>query len=570
MGGYRSIDTNPLLIEEWLPVQELGIEARRENSTGQHPPPNRLHVWWARRPLVVSRAAVLASLLPAWRPDWPEPLRERFPTREAYHAWVRWLLGIHGDPIAARQRIAEADAQGKRLGADAYGYRRAFTFSPDQAALIELREIFFDYWRAHSITVLDPTAGGGSIPLEALRLGLSVYANELNPVAALILAATLDYPARFGDSLAEDIRYWGDRLLARLRAQLQQYFPVPEDGIPDGYLWARTVACPQTGKPIPLSPNWWLQRDDRAKVAVRLLVHPDWPECRFEIVRGPEAERVAEQGTIRRGVAVSPWTGEVVDGDYIKRQAQAGRMGQQLYAVVVKTPKGVDFRVPTEADRAATAAAEQELARRLPGWLARDLVPDEEIPEVSNYSRGHRLYGMTRWRDLFAPRQLLAFDLRHFGVDLGLAKKIHQRRRFTGRHEDVHKRIALHELRARLDPHHTTHQRNDAIGVRLLPGLEAAQLADGLVFSALAYDAGVEHDDVGLFEPVGRPIAELFQLGGDVIRVGHIHLAADRPDVIFAGCSGGAVGGEFIRDGLMRVARRARDAIRSIAHGLLL
>jgi len=407
MGGYRSIDTNPLLIEDWLPIQELGIEARRENSTGQHPPPNRLHVWWARRPLVVSRAAVLASLLPAWRPDWPERLRQRFPTRDAYHAWVRWLLGIHGDPIAARQRIAEADAHGKRLGADAYGYRRAFTFSPDQAALTELQEIFFDYWRADSITVLDPTAGGGSIPLEALRLGLSVYANELNPVAALILAATLDYPARFGDPLAEDIRYWGDRLLARVRAQLQQYFPIPDDGIPDGYLWARTVACPQTGKPIPLSPNWWLQRDDRAKVAVRLLVHPDWPECRFEIVRGAEAERLAEQGTIRKGVAISPWTGEVVDGDYIKREAQAGRMGQQLYAVVVKTPKGVDFRPPTEADLAAAVAAEQELARRLAGWLAHGLVPDEEIPEVSNDPRP-RLYGMTRWRDLFAPRQLLA------------------------------------------------------------------------------------------------------------------------------------------------------------------
>lgn len=403
-----SFRTGTALIEEWLPIQELGIEARRENSTGQHPPPNRLHVWWARRPLVVSRAAVLASLLPAWRPDWPEALRQRFPTREAYHAWFRWLLGIHGDPVAARARIDLANARGERLATGGFGYDRAFTFSPPEEELAALAHLLAEHWQSAHVTMLDPTAGGGSIPLEALRLGLTVYANELNPVAALILAATLDYPVRFGEELADDIKEWGNRLIGRLEHALEAVYPCDPNGLVHAYLWARTVPCPQTGKPIPLSPNWWLQRDNRARVAVRLLCQPDWPECRFEIVRGAEAERVAEQGTIRRGVAVSPWTGQVVDGDYIKREAQAGRMGQQLYAVVVKTPQGIEFRPPTEADLAAVQAAEAELARRLSGWLAHNVVPDEEIPEDSNYNRGHRLYGMTRWRDLFAPRQLLA------------------------------------------------------------------------------------------------------------------------------------------------------------------
>ncbi|MCM8747168.1 DUF1156 domain-containing protein [Thermomicrobium sp. CFH 73360] len=407
-GATTRVQTGPLLIEEWLPIQELGIEAQRERSASSALPPLYfLHVWWARRPLVVSRAAVLASLLPAWRPDWPEPLRQRFPTREAYHSWFRWLLGIHGDPVAARARIAEADARGERLAYGAFGYKRAFMFSPLEEELAALVQLLADHWESDLVTVLDPTAGGGSIPLESLRIGLTVHANELNPVAAVILCATLDYPARFGETLAEEILQWSARLIGRLEPPLEVIYPRESNGLVHAYLWARTVACPQTGKPIPLSPNWWLQRDNRAHVAVRLLCQPDWPECRFEIVRGAEADRVAEQGTIRRGDAVSPWTGQVVDGDYIKREAQAGRMGQQLYAVVVKTARGIDFRPPTEADLAAAAAAEAELARRLPIWLARDVLPDEEIP-LGNKTAEPLRYGMTRWRDLFNPRQLLA------------------------------------------------------------------------------------------------------------------------------------------------------------------
>ena len=139
------------LIETWLPIAELGIESLRERTPmTPFPAPNRLHVWWARRPLVAARAAVLASLLPA------DADRERF----------MHVLGIHGDPVEAKQRIAEADRKGQRLGADAYGYSRAFSYCPSDDDL---------QW-AHSrmasgaeTTVLDPTAGGGSIPFEATR-----------------------------------------------------------------------------------------------------------------------------------------------------------------------------------------------------------------------------------------------------------------------------------------------------------------------------------------------------------------------------------------------------------------
>ena len=165
------------LIERWLPITELGIESLRERTPlTPFPAPNRLHVWWARRPLVASRAAVLASLLPE------DADRKRF-----LHA-----IGIHGNPIAAKKRIEVATQTGERLGAAAYGYVRAFKYS--------LRSEDTDWVTATvgSAIVLDPTAGGGSVPFESARLGFETAANDLNPVAVLTELATVDWPMRWG------------------------------------------------------------------------------------------------------------------------------------------------------------------------------------------------------------------------------------------------------------------------------------------------------------------------------------------------------------------------------------
>lgn len=405
-----------VLIEQWLPIAELGVESARENSTGQHPPLNRLHVWWARRPLTVSRAAILASLLPAYPtpdqpdlPPWPKQFLKLFPTFDAYKAWFLKLIGIHGDPVAARKLIEWAKQQNKKLDGNPYGYPRAFTVNPSDAQLRTLYDLLEWTWGSREITFCDPMAGGGSIPFEALRYGLTVHANELNPVASVILKATLDYPARFGPSLADDIRKYGHIWCERVRERLEPFYPLahPNENI-FAYLWARTVACPVTGKPVPLSPNWWLRKGSDP-IAVRLIADPKADRCRFEIVQGRSAcdRAKPDNGTIKRGIAVSPWTGDAIDGDYIKREAQAGRMAEQLYAVGIKKPGSFLFRAPTPEDEAAYERAVEELKKRRPAWEAQGLVPTEPYPTPSTDMRPIH-YGMRTWADFFSPRQLLA------------------------------------------------------------------------------------------------------------------------------------------------------------------
>lgn len=213
------------LIEHWPPITELGIESVRERTPmTPFPAPNRLHVWWARRPLVAARAAVLASLLP----------------EDADRAQFLHAIGIHGGPVAAQRRIAIATRKGERLGAAASGYTRAFKHSLST----DDRE-----WLSATIgsaSILDPTAGGGSVPFESARLGFETAANDLNPVAAVIELATPDWPKRFKDEVRTSFDSLGQAFDAQVQKRLKGVFL--SNGIADtrsdGYLWARTVTCP--------------------------------------------------------------------------------------------------------------------------------------------------------------------------------------------------------------------------------------------------------------------------------------------------------------------------------------
>ena len=395
--------TDTRLIERWLPIAELGIESTRERTPmTPFPAPNRLHVWWARRPLVASRAAVLASLLPA------DVDREKF-----LH-----VLGIHGDPVAAKKRIAIANRTGERLGADAYGYSRAFGYTPDSRDKAWLDENLMN-----GATVLDSTAGGGSVPFEAVRLGLRTLANDLNPVAALIEHATFEWPLRYGKDVKEAVEALGGEFAAKVHERLAGTFPDEpgDDTRPDGYLWARTITCPYCDSLVPLSPNWRLAPGGtgvRLKPELRSGPGSDGRSCSFEIVTSAKEQ---SEGTVASGDGICPYPdcGRVIDGDKIKRQAQAGQMGEQLFAIVYKErvvtklksgKRGKDkwvrsYRAPRPEDD-NSAEIQARLAEKLPEWEALNIVPSEKFPEVSNDDRPIQ-YGMPLWRDLFSPRQLL-------------------------------------------------------------------------------------------------------------------------------------------------------------------
>ena len=399
------------LIEEWLPIKEIGVESRRENSTGQHPPPNRLHVWWARRPLTASRAAILASLLPAWEGN-KEQLLEHFENEDDYRRWFLCLLGIPSgqpgiDPVATAEAILRARDTGKNLGPNPYGYPRAFSNPLDPNDLEKLR-----YLLAQTPIVMDPMAGGGSIPFESIRMGFHTIANELNPVASTVMESTVRYPLEHGHGLIDDIHKWSSKWGDLIEQRLEGLYPLQANENVLGYIWARTVPCPTTGKPIPLSPNWWLRRKADDSVAVSMLpCEDDWNECRFEIVRGKQADLESlcapSQGTIRRGNAVSPWSGDPVPGGYIKQVAQSGGMDAQLFALCVSRGRGREYRLPTEVDIAAVGRAEAALAERWDDWLGAGLIPTEPFPTDTNDQRPN-IYGMDQWYKLFAPRQLLA------------------------------------------------------------------------------------------------------------------------------------------------------------------
>lgn len=389
-----------LLIEEWLPAQAIGIECmREENNPIAKPPTKYIHVWWARRPLAVSRAAVLASLLPAGF------------DRECFER----LLGFYASSseiVRNESRLEMAKAEDTRIP-NPHG-PRAFSATIRDSDLRRAHDAMSSTW-GQAPMIMDPMAGGGSIPFEAGRLGLDTMANEYNPVACSILEATLKYPFEFSDMLAKKVSKWGRVWRERFKSRMDQFYEVSGIVPAYTYLLARTVPCPDTGKPTPLVPDWHLSKP---RSGVRVVAEPlvlneeegQWMVRIREIGAGAGQLRRPPQPTYGRGKGVSLFKRTTIPADYIKAMAQQGKMGSVLYAVATKATDKMAFRAPEPVDLRALESAEKELHRLRPQWEREGLIPTELYPEVSSDERP-RLYGMPCWADMFSPRQLLAMGV---------------------------------------------------------------------------------------------------------------------------------------------------------------
>jgi putative DNA methylase len=409
------------LAEVDFPIAVASKHAARENSVRQGHP-KTLHLWWARRPLGACRAILLSVLL-------PDPCDLYCPDefKKKARSYLKQLArGIGPEDADLRQSLI------KFIG-DFSSWDR----SADRTYLEICRGLVLAAHGEEPPLVVDPFAGGGSIPLEALRIGCEAFASDLNPVAYLISKALLDDIPRSGPGMADELRLAGQEIASRAEKQLAEFYPSDPDGAqPIAYLWARSIPCESTGcgTEIPLVRSFWLCKKAGRKRALRYKLnrpHGGLPWVEFEIFE-PRHDSEVPSGTISQAKASCPCCHVVLSPERVRAQLRAqhggadvifdaeGKRtgGARLLAVVSLSRNGLDrnYRLPTDRDYEAVWQATKalEIAGRkcLPDGLP--LIPDEPVVQekVSRNSpfRMH-LYGCTSFGDLFSSRQKLALSV---------------------------------------------------------------------------------------------------------------------------------------------------------------
>ena len=169
--------------------------------------------------------------------------------------------------------------------------------------------------------VVDPFAGGGSIPLEALRVGADAFASDLNPVAVLLNKVVLEYIPKYGQRLADEVRKWGQWIKAEAEKELAEFYPKDPDGAtPIAYLWARTIRCEGgCGAEVPLMRSLWLAKKANRSFALKIVPKPKAKRIDFEIIPAATANDVGE-GTVKRGSATCPCCGYTTPNDRVRER----------------------------------------------------------------------------------------------------------------------------------------------------------------------------------------------------------------------------------------------------------
>jgi len=377
-------------IEVDFPVGNVSVQSAREKSI-RHGHISTLHIWWARRPLASSRASIYASLI---NHDSSKNVKAE---SEYISKMAEWESSLNSSIInKAIDRIRKDNG-------------------------------------GSAPKVLDPFSGGGSIPLEALRLGCDSYANDLNPVAVIVEKCTLEYPQKYGhkkiasnnlfgestiNPLYKDVKKWGDWVYGQAEKSLAEYYPSSSEGLkPIGYIWAHSIKCgnPSCGCNIPLIKQTWLAKNEKNKIAYKII--PNGHSVNFQIIHGQRIDFDPKEGTVSRAKVICPCCGYGITDKEIRSLFKAGKSNEMMIAVISNSRGGVgkEYKVASTPDYEAFQRAilrlekvEDELSKK----IGINIIPDEPTPEGqgSGAERAFSLrnYGMNKWGDVFNPRQKLS------------------------------------------------------------------------------------------------------------------------------------------------------------------
>lgn len=378
------------LIEVAIPLDAINAASAREKSI-RHGHPSTLHLWWSRKPLATARAVLFASLV-----DDPSSHPEEFPTEEAQDAERQRLFRL------LEKLVVWENSNDKALFAEAYEEIKKST-------------------GGNPPSVFDPFAGGGSIPLEAQRLGLKAIAADLNPVAVMINKAMIEIPAKFQDrppvnpaaksllaaewqgaqGLASDIAYYGKLLKEKAFAKVGHLYPkvkIPETGQEAtviAWKWARTVKCPNPacGCEMPLVNSFWLSKRAGKEAYLEPIVEDG--KVRFEVRRGKGKVR---EGTVGRSGATCISCGASVPLAYVRKEALSGHIGAQMMAIVAEAQNGRLY-LAANPEHIKTAMVSKP-----------ENVPIAAMPKkaLGFTAQG---YGMLKFSDLFTNRQITALTI---------------------------------------------------------------------------------------------------------------------------------------------------------------
>ena len=376
-------------IEESFPVKEVSIEAAREKNL-RYGYISTLHLWWARKPLASSRSTNYAALIPC-----PNDEIDWIKKKNFIIEISKWKNSLNYNLLQkAKQDIIKAN-NGKIP------------------------------------KVLDPFSGGGSIPLESMRIGCDTYSGDYNPVAILIEKCTLEFPQLFGKKLLADIEKWGNRIYDSVKEEIADFYPkvfssvdnynTSSDGSdPVGYIWFNTIKCqnPSCELEIPLTTQFWLCKKNNKFLALYPILRNK--KIEFKIV-GNKKNRNGNyfdptKGTISRAIVKCPSCGYTIDAKSVKNEFKKGNSSQILAAVISreKGKKGKIYSLPSQEDINSYKKAEDYLNQKIEilnkEW-GFSPIPDEEIPKSMTGCIAPPNYGMNTWGDIFNSRQKLSILL---------------------------------------------------------------------------------------------------------------------------------------------------------------